>query len=450
MGFKSFRTGVILRVALITSFSFVALYLLAFREGWLAGGLFLVLEGFLVANLMHYVENTNRKLSRFLESVRYSDFTSGYTADNKLGKSFKELNRSFNQVLDAFREARAEKEEHLLYLNTVVHHVAVGLISFDNQGNVGLYNNAARKMLQVVHLKNIKGLQKQHVVLYKILQELPAGGKTLLRESNESQLTIHAIELKLRGKTFKLVSLQNIQPELEQKEIEAWQNLTKVLRHEIMNSMTPIASLTETLNDILQEDLVQGENGSYTIENEPVEDLKEGLLTVRNRSKGLIRFVDDYRNYTNIPVPKFSTLSLKLLFARVNKLMKLNFQKNKVDFICHLEPEQLEIFADEELVEMVLINLLKNAHESVSHAEKPTIQLRGYQDEMQRVLIAVEDNGPGIISDALDSIFIPFFTTKKGGSGIGLSLSRQIMQMHGGSIAATSVPNQKTVFTLKF
>src|SRR5699024_10763232 len=134
--------------------------------------------------------------------VRYSDFTSGYTADNKLGASFKELNRSFNQVLDAFREARAEKEEHLLYLNTVVHHVAVGLISFDNQGNVGLYNNAVRKMLQIVHLKNIKGLQKQHAALYKILQELPAGEKTLLRESNESQLTIYAIELKLRGKSF--------------------------------------------------------------------------------------------------------------------------------------------------------------------------------------------------------------------------------------------------------
>lgn len=450
MVFKSFRTGVILRTIFIACVAFATLYLLLFKEMMLAGYLFVALEAFLVANLIHYVENTNRKLSRFFESVRYSDFTSGYSADNKLGTSFKELNRSFNQVLDAFRQARAEKEEHLLYLNTIVQHVAVGLISFDTQGKVGLYNNAARKMLQIIHLKHIKGLQQQHPALYKTLQELPTGGKTLLRDSNESQLTVHVIALKLRGKSVKLVSLQNIHSELEQKEIEAWQNLTKVLRHEIMNSMAPIASLTETMNDILHEDLVYGDDGHCTLANEPVEDLKEGLLTIRNRSKGLIRFVDDYRNYTDIPLPHFRTVSLKQLFANAYKLMKPNFQNGKVAFTCDLNPEQLEIVADEELIEMVLINLLKNAHEGISNMKNPTIKLRGYQDQSQRILIEVEDNGPGIVSHALESIFIPFFTTKKGGSGIGLSLSRQIMQLHRGSISVVSVPNEKTVFTLKF
>lgn len=450
MVFKSFRTGVIFRAVFISCVAFSTLYLLFIEEMMLAGCLFLVLEAFLVANLIYYVENTNRKLSRFFESIRYSDFTSGFYTDNKLGESFKELNSSFNVVLDAFRETRAEKEEHLLYLNTIVQHVAVGLISFDNKGKVGLYNNAARKMLQIVHLKHIKGLQQQHPTLYRTLQELPTGGKTLLRNSNESQLTVHVIALKLRGKSVKLVSLQNIQSELEQKEIEAWQNLTKVLRHEIINSMTPIISLTETLNDILHEDLVCGDNGNCILANEPAEDLKEGLLTIKNRSKGLIRFVDDYRNFNDIPNPHFSSVSLKLLFANASNLMKPSFHNGRVTFTCDIVPEQLEIEVDEELIEMVLINLLKNALEGVKSVENPSILLRGYQDQSKRILIEVEDNGPGIVPHALKNIFIPFFTTKKGGSGIGLSLSRQIMHMHGGSISVMSVPHEKTIFTLKF
>lgn len=450
MGFKSFRTGVIIRVIGISMVSFITIYLVLFNEKYFSGALFFIFLGTLVANLIYYVENTNRKLKRFLESVRYSDFTSGYASDNKLGGSFKELNKSFNQVLDAFRQARAEKEEHLLYLNTVVQHVAVGLISFDLYGNVEIYNNAARKMLQVVQLRKINGLEKKHPELLTILKELPAGGKTLLKESNEFQLTIHAIEIKLRGKTYKLVSLQNIQVELEQKEIEAWQNLTKVLRHEIMNSMTPIASLTETLNEILSEDLVYEENGNCSIASDPVEDLKEGLMTIKNRSKGLIRFVDDYRNYTNIPIPKFSMVPLKLLFSNVNMLMKPNFHRANIEFTCNLNPQNLELIADEELIEMVLINLLKNANEAVGSIEQPKIQLRGFLDEFHRTVIEIEDNGPGIIPDALDRIFIPFFTTKKGGSGIGLALSRQIIQMHNGNIIASSIPNQKTVFTMKF
>lgn len=450
MGFKSFRAGIIIRVLGISAASFITIYLVSYNEKYFSGGLFFILLAALIANLIYYVENTNRKLKRFLESVRYSDFTSGYASDNKLGSSFKELNKSFNQVLDAFRQARAEKEEHLLYLNTVVQHVAVGLISFDLFGNVEIYNNAARKMLQVVQLRKIDSLQKRHPALLKILKELPAGGKTLLKESNEFQLTIHAIEIKLRGKSYKLVSLQNIQVELEQKEIEAWQNLTKVLRHEIMNSMTPIASLTETLNEILNEDLVYEEDGSCSIASDPVEDLKEGLLTIKNRSKGLIRFVDDYRNYTSIPIPKFAMVPLQLLFSNVNMLMKPNFQRANIDFHCDLNPQNMELIADEELIEMVLINLLKNANEAVGNIDNPRIRLRCYLDEFQRIVIEVEDNGAGIIPDALERIFIPFFTTKKGGSGIGLSLSRQIIQMHNGSISAISIPNQKTVFTIKF
>lgn len=449
MGFKNFRTGILFRVLLIGIIVSVFIFLVFYEEKYLSGTLLAFILTYQIYNLFYYVDNTNRKLSRFLESVRYSDFTSTYTTDNKLGKSFRELNRSFNKVLDAFRETRAEKEEHLLYLNTVVQHVGVGLIAYDLMGNVELYNNAARRMLKVYQLRNINELLTEHPMLLKILNELPPGKKTMLKPDNEAQLTIHATELVLRGKTFKLVSIQNIQAELQHKEIEAWQNLTRVLRHEIMNSMTPIASLTDTLDDILHEDLTLN-GGHYVIDDEPVEDLKEGLKTIKNRTKGLIRFVDDYRNYTNIPTPKFKLVSLKILFDNISQLMKNNFQETGVHYECDITPGNLEVMADEELIEMVLINLVKNAFESAKGKEHPEISLKGYQDTNNQAVIEVADNGPGIVPEALERIFIPFYTTKKGGSGIGLSLSRQIMQLHNGSLSVTSEPEVKTVFTLKF
>lgn len=449
MEFKSFKAGILLRILLIVFSVTILVFLVLFEEKYLSGSLFAFILIYQIYNLFYYVDNTNRKLSRFLESVKYSDFTSSYTTDNKLGKSFKELNQSFNRVLEAFRQTRAEKEEHLLYLNTVVQHVGVGLISFDLTGNIELYNNAAKRLLNTFQLRNIKDLEKDHPILMRILHELPTGNKTLFREDNETQLTIHATELIMRGKAFKLVSIQNIQPELQQKEIESWQNLTRVLRHEIMNSMTPIASLTDTLNEILNEDLVQ--NGQhYVIDDEPVDDLREGLKTIRNRTRGLIRFVDDYRNYTNIPAPKFKVVPLKLLFENVTQLMKTNFFREGINYNCHINPDALEIMADEELIELVLINLLKNAFEAVKTQENPKIQLQGYLDNLQHVVVEVEDNGPGIVPEALERIFIPFYTTKKGGSGIGLSLSRQIMQLHNGNLSATSEQDIKTVFVMRF
>lgn len=449
MGYKGFRVSVLIRLLFISSSIAVIVYLVLFEKRYLSSSLIAIILGFQIYNLFYYVDNTNRKLSRFLESVKYSDFTSTYSRDDSLGKSFKTLNQSINKVLGAFRKTRAEKEEHLLYLNTVVQLVSVGLISFDKTGNVELYNNAAKQLLNVFQLRNIKELHQEHPMLVKILYELPTGSKTLFRKNSETQLTIHATELIMRGRIFKLVSIQNIQSELQQKETEAWQNLTRVLRHEIMNSMTPIASLTDTLYEILNEDLCLNE-GRYIIDDEPVEDLREGLKTIKNRASGLIRFVDDYRNYTNIPTPRFKTVPLKGLFEDVTQLMKPNFTREGIQYNCDIEPPDLKIMADRELVEMVLINLLKNAFEAIKTTENATISLRGYLEADQKTMIAVTDNGPGIVPEALERIFIPFYTTKKGGSGIGLSLSRQIMQLHNGNLLATSKPDVQTVFILRF
>lgn len=278
MTFKGFKFNLLVRILLLT----LAIYLCV--SMYVNGRTFsaIILLG-LVAYLVHYlykfVLSTNEKLTHFLESVRYSDFTTNFSSDKQLDENFSDLNNAFNEVMEAFRKTRAEKEEHLQYLNTLVQHVQVGLISYDPDGNIELINNVARRFLNVTHIKNIKQLQYANQDMYRLLKELPEGGKHLLRQSNELQLSINATELVLQNKTYKLLSIQNIKSELQEKEIEAWQNLTRVLRHEIMNSITPITSLASTLSEILQQDLVLKDQ-QYHLEPESIEDIQEGLYTI--------------------------------------------------------------------------------------------------------------------------------------------------------------------------
>jgi nitrogen fixation/metabolism regulation signal transduction histidine kinase len=446
-GFKDFKARVFFRVILIG----VTLTLLAFMIGKpnmvfaaLLMGIIVIIQ---LGEMFRFVSQTNRKLTRFLESVKYSDFISGFASDNKLGKSFKDLNIAFNEVLEAFRKARSEKEEHWQYLNTVVQQVRTGIISFDMDGDVQLINMNARRFLNVQRLENMEELLGLNPKLYKAIFDTEPGKSNLYKGSNELYLTIQVTLMRVRGTTVKLVTLQNIQPEMQRQEVDAWQNLTRVLRHEIMNSITPISSLTSTLKEILDHDLVKLE-GRYELKEEGAEDLKEGLSTIENRSRGLIKFIDAYREYTSVPLPKIKTVLLKDMIDKIALLMKLEFKRHNIKFGYSCSSEYLTIQADQELIEHVIINLIKNAIEAVGETENASIELKAYYDAA--VKIEVIDNGPGIIREALESIFVPFYTTKRTGSGIGLSLSRQIMQMHHGTLTVESEPNVSTVFTLRF
>jgi len=449
MGFNNFRVSLIIRVILLFLTTYLLIHLIIVDSRYISPIIIGCIIIFQIYDMVRFVENTNRKLTRFLESIKYSDFSSGFAYDNKLGKTFKELNKAFNDVLEAFRQARVEKEEHLNYLHTIVQHVSTGLISFDHDGNIGLINTTAKRFLQAPQIHNIIELKPINPELYRQLNDLKPGHKALIRKSSDVSLAMHATELRLRDNAYKLVALQNIETELQQKEIEAWQNLTRVLRHEIMNSITPIASLTETLNQILTEDL-QNRNGGYYIEKESLDDLSDGLNTIENRSKGLVRFVDAYRDYTTIPKPKFTIVPIKKMFTHISNLLSVEMESLGIDFKLSLTPENLEINADRELIEMVLINLIKNAKEAINEVNEPKLELRGRLDNDQRIIIEVKDNGPGIIPEAMDRIFIPFYTTKKNGSGIGLALSRQIMQLHNGALNVKSEPDIYTIFTLQF
>ena len=215
-----------------------------------------------------------------------------------------------------------------------------------------------------------------------------------------------------------------------------------------MNSITPISSLTSTLREILEHELVKkGEN--YELNGEGADDLREGLSTIENRSKGLIQFIDAYREYTSLPQPKLKRVNLRELLDKVYSLMKPEMKKKSIHFTLTCESDYLSVEIDEEMIGQVLINLIKNAMEALYHTDQPIIQLTGRHNG-NTILIEVIDNGSGIIPEAIHRIFVPFFTTKKNGSGIGLALSRQIMQMHDGSLSVESELDVKTIFTLRF
>lgn len=447
-GLNDFRARVMIRVILMGLTMGLFLYMVTRPNMFFAAmltGIIIIIQ---LSELFRFVSQTNRKLTRFLESVKYSDFISGFTADNKLGKSFKNLNIAFNEVLEAFRKARSEKEEQGQYLDTVVQQVRTGILSFDADGNIQLMNTNAKRFIGVSNIKNIRDLININPKLYHSLNSVGTGKSELYKGGNELYLTIQATELRIRGTDVKLITLQNIQPELQKQELEAWQNLTRVLRHEIMNSITPISSLTSTLREILDHDMTKN-NGHYELKEEGAEDLREGLGTIENRSKGLIKFIDAYREYTSLPKPKIATVRLRDMIEHVAQLMKPELKKTSINFHHSCNSEYLTIQADLDMIEQVLINLLKNAIEALTETDNPTLDLIGRYDE-NAVKVEVIDNGSGIIKEALEHIFVPFYTTKRTGSGIGLSLSRQIMQMHNGSITVESEPDVRTIFTLRF
>jgi len=313
---------------------------------------------------------------------------------------------------------------------------------------VQLINTNAKRFMGITSIKNIHELIQINPKLFHAINSVESGKSELYKGSNELYLTVQSTDLRIRGIDVKLVTLQNIQPELQKQELEAWQNLTRVLRHEIMNSITPISSLTSTLREILDHEMIKRDT-HYELNPEGADDLREGLSTIENRSKGLIKFIDAYREYTSLPKPVIQTVRLKDLIEKVAQLMRTELKKTNVDFQYEYSSEYLTIQADAEMIEQVLINLLKNAIEALHETPDPTLRLVGRYDD-NAIKIEVIDNGSGIIKEALEHIFVPFYTTKRTGSGIGLSLSRQIMQMHNGSITVESEPEVRTIFTLKF
>lgn len=451
MVYRNFRFQVILRVALLV-LSIILLAFLIFNARHIVTSIIMgAIIIYLVTDLIRFVEKTNTKITHFLESIRHSDFSSSFS-NTGLGRSFESLNKALNDVIKEFKITRAEKEEHFNYLQTVVQHVSIGIIAFKKDGKVDIINNAVKKLLKISNLKTIDELKSITDELPDVLSSMRSGDKQLLKVIIEGQLlqvSVYATEFRMRGDDFILVSLQNITSELEEKEIESWQNLIRVLTHEIMNSITPISSLASTIIDML----VDKENEQArlkTLDGEDVESVLSALKTIQGRSRGLLNFMEIFRNLTRIPKPNFRHFPVRELFDRCELLLNTKLEQMQITCSHQVNPENLMMTADPDLIDQVLINLMLNAIDAVKGVQNPHISVRADTNPNGRVIIELTDNGQGIKPDLLEKIFMPFFTSKKEGSGIGLSLSRQIMHLHKGTITVRSKPKEGTVFTMTF
>ncbi|GJM29278.1 MAG: histidine kinase [Cyclobacteriaceae bacterium] len=449
MDYSQFRFNLLLRIAAI---SFSAFLLADFIND----GLFQLSTLLITALIVFQIISLLKFLQLNKEFVQVSasetiDEHQEINGDLPL-KDDQELLKRYQVLQQKIADVRNEKDAQSQYLKTIVQHLGIGLMTFDRSGDIQIINTTAKKLLKVKHLKNISGLSRFSEPLVKSFQTLKTGGQDLVKIQHEGytyQLSIYAIELTLKGEPFKLITLQNIQSELEEKEMEAWQNLIRVLTHEIMNSVTPISSLAATVDGDLKNNIEENLD-RYEIEKEDLADIHRAIQTIQRRSEGLIRFVSDFRNLTRIPTPRLKEVRVQEIFQRVLTLLKHDLDQNNINVGTSIRPSDLTIKVDPELIEQVMINIVKNAIQALEERLEKHIQLSANSDNKDNVTIRIKDNGAGIDEEALGKIFIPFFTTKKNGSGIGLSLSKQIMRQHKGAIKVVSNLDQGTEFSLRF
>ncbi len=397
--------------------------------------------------LYHFQKKTHDELEEFVQSVHYRDF-SRYFDVKSAAAEVQPLRQGFNEINDTFKNITREKETQHQYLHKILELVDTGILSYkENGGEVIWMNGSLKKMLDVPFLKTIHSLEKRNSHLYKEILSLKNGSShvSLLQQGAHSfKVLISATAFYTEGNIIKLVALQNINEALDENEAQAWQKLLSVLTHEIMNSIAPISSLADTLKNRLQESAARIQD-----ENDTLDDLEQGIDTIKKRSEGLLRFAETYRNLNKVTTLDLKKVLVRDLFENTNRLMLPTLEQKGIELDIILKDPGITIEADINLMEQVLINLVLNAIEAVKDVEAPVIVLSAYK-EASRTVIKVADNGSGIPAEILDKIFVPFFSTRKKGSGIGLSLCKQIMLLHKGNIQVQSREWQGTVFVMMF
>jgi len=368
--------------------------------------------------LVHSVQAHVDTLEDFFAAVNYEDFTRRFIEDDVDA----ELKDAFNKVLERFQDARADRDLQAGYLDTVIRHVPVPFFAARRDGSLSLVNNPARRLTGMPTLRNVSDLAKVDDTLPAALENIESGQQRLLQTNIRGipvELRVSVAEIRMAGEVERLYSIENLSGELSARESSAWRNLIRVLTHEIMNTLTPVTSLAQTTAEMLDDP-------------DSADDIREAVTAIGRRSEGLIRFVSRYRELLHMPEPAPEDISVLELLQNVATLLQPTMEQ--VHISITVAPESLEIFADQQLIDQVLINIVKNAGEALAETPDAQIDLSGRQD-FGRIIISVADNGPGIAEEDIDQVFIPFFTTKREGSGIGLSLCRQIMTAHNGEIA---------------
>jgi two-component system nitrogen regulation sensor histidine kinase NtrY len=451
MSFNSFRANILVRVLLLLALCMILVW------GWLnttwvaTPFLCLALLAVCVIELIYYVEKITRDFTVFLSFVAHHDYSTPLPEPRK-GAVFAELRSAYRFLSEEFRRLNLQKAANLQYLETVVEHVSIALCCLDERGYVRMMNRPARQLFGLPFLNSWHTFSRIDPRLPDILQKLRDGERTLLavtREDDNLQLLLYATTFELLGEQYKLVSFQNIRDELDRQETESWQKLIRVLTHEIMNSVTPIISLSGLVRETMIDETADPPALRH-LESSQQNDMLRSVTAIHSRSRGLLDFVRAYHGFARLPEPVMTNVEVRPLLERVAQLMSGDTHSHGITLETQCNDDGSSVRVDAGQIEQVLINLIRNAAEAVSETPTPKILLRTALNVHNEVLLQVVDNGAGIAAEHLDNVFVPFFTTKRNGTGVGLSVSRQLVQMNRGWISVRSVPGDGCVFTLRF
>lgn len=447
---KEFRLNIVLRVVVITSLALLLSYVLTNKDWFFTPLVIALLLLISIWSLIYYIEKTNKDLTYFILSIKQSGFTTSFPPGKK-GKTFRKLSEAFNDVIEEFRKVNLQRETHYQYLQTLTENIQAGIISFDESGKVELANPAALQLLGAFRLGNISEIKGFSAKLYQVINDLAPGQRQLFRTviaKKEVHLSVQVKELIMNEIPYKIMLVQDLNQEMEEQEVDAWQKLIRVLTHEIMNSVTPIVSLTEAVNTMLTDK--DGEQKKLEqLDDEDKADLFGSLETIEKRSKGLLRFVNAYKDLTKTPEIVFAQVDIGGLIKQVLSLLNTELERKKIILDKSGVGVHLMAKGDASWLEQVLINIIRNAIDALENIESPKIEISAFQYGGDNCII-IRDNGEGMDKETLDNIFVPFFTTKKNGTGVGLSLSRQIMKLHRGSLSVASEMGKGTVVTLQW
>ncbi len=401
-----------------------------------------------VIDLIRFQKKAQDEVSQFVESIHYRDFSRHFDV-RKAPNELKPLRKGFNEINTTFKLISRERETQYHYLQKILELVDTGILSYEqDNGETGWINEAFKKLIGVPYLKTIHSLEKREEVLYQEIIKLKPGDAkiiTLTRNQQLVKILVTASMLRSEDKIYKLVAFQNVSEALDETESKAWQKLLNVMTHEIMNSVAPISSLADTLKNRLKSPEIVNSPASIHLE-----DLELGIDTIKRRSEGLLKFTESYRSLNKITKLDLTKILVRNLFETLNSLMRPTLEKKHIELEIILRDPTLAIEADLNLIEQVMINLMVNAVEAIKERENPRLTLSAEIQSNNKTLVKVTDNGLGMPPELLDKIFIPFFSTRKAGSGIGLSLCKQIMLLHKGNIQVQSTNGIGSSFILQF
>lgn len=454
---KRFTLQVTSRILIIILFCVLLSYFIIKNYWFSSLGVLtiIVLQG---AFLIKYVNNTNYTLVKFVDALKNEDH-SVYFSPTKKGDSFAKVYDDFNLIIKMFKQNKIEKEAQYTYFKYILEHVNLGIVSIKKEdfyetkstNEILFLNKAACDILKQPKHKYWHRLANNLPWLVKEIEKIIDGGKILVdfgAHSEQKQLSLEVIEIELINSPYLIISFQDIRSEIEQKEIEAWHNVIRVLAHEMLNSFTPVSSLASTIKSMTEDNL--GSTISIdNLSNEDIQDINMAAKTIKKRSDGLLDFVKDYRTISSVPTPNKQHINIKQFLGSIKLLMKQTLDEANIALNILPIPNNLTISADSKLIEQVLINLINNSTYALDRIQSPTITISCII-EGAKTLILVNDNGIGIEDEIINQIFIPFYTTKKNGSGIGLSLSKSILRKHGGNLIVNSIPGKTTTFSLIF